>query len=123
LIARIRVADRYRGLMQVASTPPEQMALVEVLRVLADEKRLDMVRLLADGALHPAAEVAEHVGLPASTCSYHLGRLLAAGVTECWVDGTVRYPVLRAEALEGVVPGLVAAIVGDDRASAAPAAP
>ena len=88
-----------------------------MLRVLADETRLEIVRLLADGALHPAGEVAEHVGLPASTCSYHLGRLLAAGVTECWVDGNVRYAVLRREALDGAVPGLVAAIVQGDRTS------
>ncbi|MFF4776659.1 ArsR/SmtB family transcription factor [Microtetraspora fusca] len=57
------------------------------MRALGDPVRLEIVRLLADGKLRSTGQVAEHVGLPSSTCSYHLKQLLAAGVNECRAEG------------------------------------
>jgi hypothetical protein len=47
------------------------------------------------------------VSLPASTCSYHLTKLLNAGITVCRADGTLRLPVLRREDLDNSFPGLL----------------
>jgi DNA-binding transcriptional ArsR family regulator len=86
------------------------LELPEVLRVLGDATRLEIVRLLSDGRVRTSGEVAEHVGLPASTCSYHMKQLLDAGVTECRIDGTTRYPILRRAVLDEQLPGLLALI-------------
>jgi DNA-binding transcriptional ArsR family regulator len=82
-------------------------ALPAVLSVLADASRLELVAILSDGELRSTGALAEQVGLPASTCSYHLTKLLDAGITWCRVEGTHRYPVLRTAELEKTYPGLL----------------
>jgi len=52
-----------------------------------------------------SGQIAEHVDLPGSTCSYHLKQLVTTGITECWSEGTARYPVLRRKALDERFPG------------------
>ncbi|MCO5972989.1 MULTISPECIES: ArsR/SmtB family transcription factor [Actinoallomurus] len=100
-------------------TPPApELHLATVMRTLGDPVRLEIVRLLADGKLRSTGQVAEHVGLPPSTCSYHLKQLLGAGVNECRAEGTSRYPVLRREALDQRFPGLIDAILADGPAQA-----
>ena len=86
------------------------LELPEILRVLGDPTRLEIVRLLSDGRVRTSGEVAEHVRLPASTCSYHMKQLLDAGVTECRIDGTTRYPILRRAVLDEQLPGLLSLI-------------
>ncbi|MET8002601.1 ArsR/SmtB family transcription factor [Nonomuraea glycinis] len=81
--------------------------LAKVFAVLGDESRMAIVRLLLDGQLRTASEIAEQVALPASTCSYHLTKLLNAGITVCKADGTLRLPVLRREDLDNSFPGLL----------------
>ncbi|MFI5775106.1 ArsR/SmtB family transcription factor [Streptomyces sp. NPDC051658] len=95
------------------SPPAPELHLATVMRALGDPARLEIVRLLADGVLRSTGQVAEHVGLPSSTCSYHLKQLLAAGVNECQAEGTNRYPVLRREALDRRFPGLINAVLAD----------
>lgn len=86
------------------------LQLARVMRALGDPARLSIAKLLADGRRRTSGEIAAAVGMPLSTCSYHLSQLLAAGVTECFTQGTARYPTLRRDALDATFPGLVALI-------------
>jgi DNA-binding transcriptional ArsR family regulator len=89
------------------STPVPLPELPRLLAVLGDDSRLAIVRLLLDGELRTAGQIAEQVALPASTCSYHLSKLLNAGVTVCQYEGTFRYPVLRRAEFERRFPGML----------------
>jgi DNA-binding transcriptional ArsR family regulator len=82
-------------------------SLAKVFDALSDESRLAIVQLLLDGELRTAGQIAESVSLPASTCSYHLSKLLNAGITVCRVEGTHRFPVLRRAELNDHFPGLL----------------
>ncbi|MQY40890.1 hypothetical protein SRB17_89230 [Streptomyces sp. RB17] len=92
------------------STPLPLPSLDKVFAALGDESRLAIVRLLLDGRPRTAGEIAAQVSLPASTCSYHLTKLLNASITVCVADGTLRQPILRREALADRLPGLLALI-------------
>ncbi|MHA3022327.1 ArsR/SmtB family transcription factor [Mycobacterium sp. BMJ-28] len=83
------------------------------MRTLGEPARLQIVALLADGSQRTSGEIAQLVGLPASTCSYHLKQLVASGITECWSVGTARYPTLRREALEERFPGLLHVVLAE----------
>ncbi|WP_236792052.1 helix-turn-helix transcriptional regulator [Amycolatopsis sp. GM8] len=89
------------------SSPVPFPSLGKVFDVLSDDSRLAIVRLLLDGELRTAGQIAELVELPASTCSYHLSKLLSAGITVCQTEGTHRLPVLRRAELEEHFPGLL----------------
>ncbi len=89
-------------------SPPMPLPdLARLFAVLGDESRLAVVRLLLDGELRTAGQIAEQVSLPASTCSYHLTKLLNAGVTTCQAEGAYRFPVLRRAELEREFPGVL----------------
>ena len=47
------------------------------------------------------------MGLPVSTCSYHLRLLREAGVTRTRAEGTQRFISLRRDDLEDRFPGLI----------------
>jgi DNA-binding transcriptional ArsR family regulator len=81
--------------------------LATIMRTLGDPVRLDIVRLLADGRPRGCGEIADTLGLPASTSSYHLRLLREAGVTRTRAEGTARVISLRREDLEERFPGLV----------------
>jgi DNA-binding transcriptional ArsR family regulator len=89
------------------STPMPIPSLAKLFDVLGDESRLAVVQLLLDGQLRTAGQIAESVSLPASTCSYHLSKLLSVGITVCRVEGTHRFPVLRRAELDDRFPGLL----------------
>jgi len=107
-------AKRARG------NPSPELDLAAVMRVLGDPVRLEIVRLLTDGRLRTSGQIAEHVNLPASTCSYHLKQLVTTGITECWSERTARYPVLRRKALDDRFPGLFTAVLADYQPTAHP---
>jgi DNA-binding transcriptional ArsR family regulator len=107
-------AKRARG------NPSPELDLAAVMRALGDPVRLEIVRLLTDGRLRTSGQIAEHVNLPASTCSYHLKQLVTAGITECWSERTARYPVLRRKALDDRFPGLFTAVLADYQPTAHP---
>ena len=92
------------------SVPMPLPDLARLFAVLGDESRLAVVRLLLDGELRTAGQIASLVSLPTSTCSYHLTKLLNAGVTVCQADGAYRFPVLRRDELERQFPGVLALI-------------
>jgi DNA-binding transcriptional ArsR family regulator len=81
--------------------------LATIMRTLGDPVRLEIVRLVADGAEHTCGELSAQVGIPASTSSYHLKLLREAGVTRTRADGTLRLISLRRDDLESRFPGLV----------------
>jgi DNA-binding transcriptional ArsR family regulator len=81
--------------------------LATIMRTLGDPLRLDIVRLLADDRELPCGELADLLGLPDSTSSYHLRLLREAGVTRTRAVGTQRLISLRRDDLEARFPGLV----------------
>jgi DNA-binding transcriptional ArsR family regulator len=89
------------------SAPVPLPGLAKVFDALSDESRLAIVQLLLDGELRTAGQIAESVSLPASTCSYHLSKLLGIGITVCRMEGTHRFPVLRRAELDERFPGLL----------------
>ena len=85
--------------------------LATVLRTTGDPLRLAIVRLLDDEGELTCGEITERIGLPTSTCSYHLRLLREAGVTRSTPAGTERRITLRTADLESRFPGLVAVLV------------
>jgi DNA-binding transcriptional ArsR family regulator len=81
--------------------------LATIMRTLGDPVRLDIVRLLSDDEPRVCNDISELMGLPNSTCSYHLRLLREAGVTRARAQGTQRLVTLRREDLETRFPGLV----------------
>jgi DNA-binding transcriptional ArsR family regulator len=80
--------------------------LATILRTVGDPVRLAIVRLLHEGE-RTCGEVAEPLGMPYSTASYHLRLLREAGVTQTRRKGTQAWVSLRVEDLESRFPGLV----------------
>ena len=74
-------------------------------------KRLDAAEPRDDEGELTCGEISERIGLPTSTCSYHLRLLREAGVTRSTPAGTERRITLRAADLESRFPGLVAVLV------------
>ena len=90
-----------------------ELDLPTILRTVGDPVRLKIVRTLADGTEHNCTQVQDAVGLPASTCSYHLRLLREAGVTRTRADGTLRRMSLRQDDLEERFPGLLDVLIGN----------
>jgi DNA-binding transcriptional ArsR family regulator len=81
--------------------------LATIMRTVGDPVRLDVVRLLGDGREWSCTQLADAVGIPASTSSYHLRLLREAGVTRTRADGVHRLISLRRDDIEERFPGLV----------------
>jgi DNA-binding transcriptional ArsR family regulator len=85
----------------------ESLDLATIMRTLGDASRLEIVRLLADGQTRMCNDISGEIGLPNSTCSYHLRLLREAGITRARSAGTQRLISLRREDLDARFPGLV----------------
>jgi DNA-binding transcriptional ArsR family regulator len=81
--------------------------LATIMRTLGDPLRLDIVRLLSDDVARPCGDVSDSLGLPVSTCSYHLRLMREAGITRTRAVGTQRLISLRRDDLDARFPGLV----------------
>ena len=92
---------------KIAHPAPSALDLATIMRTVGDPLRLYIVRLLADDRPRPCSEVSSAMGLPVSTCSYHLRLLREAGVTRTRAEGTQRFISLRRDDLEERFPGLV----------------
>ena len=92
---------------KIAHPDVSALNLATIMHAVGDPLRLDIVRLLADDRPRPCSEVSNAMGLPVSTCSYHLRLLREAGVTRTRAEGTQRFISLRRDDLEGRFPGLV----------------
>jgi DNA-binding transcriptional ArsR family regulator len=87
--------------------PTSALELATIMRTLGDPLRLDVVRLLADGRPRSCGDIADDLGLPASTGSYHFRLLREAGITRTRPEGTQRIISLRRDDLEERFPGLI----------------
>jgi DNA-binding transcriptional ArsR family regulator len=65
----------------------------EQLSALGHPVRLQVLRFVVQGGAEgtAAGEIQSHVGLPASTLSHHLKRLVDAGLLTSHVEGTYHY--------------------------------
>ena len=110
----VRVAVQKRARPEPGARPEriphpdvEALDLATIMRTLGDPARLAIVRELADGREQPCSALQAHLGIPASTGSYHLRMLREAGVTRTRAEGTSRLISLRRDDLEARFPGLV----------------
>ena len=101
---------------KIAHPAPSALDLATTMRTVGDPLRLDIVRLLADDRPRPCSEVSSAMGLPVSTCSYHLRLLREAGLTRTRVAGTERHISLRRDDLDRLYPGLLDVLVAKPRA-------
>jgi DNA-binding transcriptional ArsR family regulator len=92
---------------KIAHPDVSALDLATIMHAVGDPLRLDIVRLLGDDRPRPCSEVSSAMGLPVSTCSYHLRLLREAGVTRTRAEGTQRFISLRRDDLEERFPGLV----------------
>jgi DNA-binding transcriptional ArsR family regulator len=92
---------------KIAHPAASALDLATIMHAVGDPLRLDIVRLLADDRPRPCSEVSGAMGLPVSTCSYHMRLLREAGVTRTRAEGTQRFTSLRRDDLEDRFPGLV----------------
>jgi DNA-binding transcriptional ArsR family regulator len=81
--------------------------LATIMRTLGDPARLQIVRTLADDRERMCNDISTLLGMPNSTCSYHLRLLREAGITRARAAGTQRLISLRRDDLEERFPGLV----------------
>jgi DNA-binding transcriptional ArsR family regulator len=92
---------------KIPHPPASALNLSTILRTVGDPVRLEIVRVLSDDRPRVCNELQDTLGLPASTCSYHLRLLREAGVTRTRAQGTLREISLRRDDLEDRFPGLV----------------
>jgi DNA-binding transcriptional ArsR family regulator len=91
------------------------VTLPQVLSALGDPVRLQVVRVLSDGAEHLRADFPHTVA--DSTLSHHMKTLREAGVVFSRPEGTRCYVSLRTE-LDDRFPGLLRAVLDADATSA-----
>jgi DNA-binding transcriptional ArsR family regulator len=92
---------------KIPHPPTSSLDLATIMRTVGDPIRLEIVRLLADDRPRPCNDLSGMLGVPNSTCSYHLRLLREAGVTRTRAEGTQRYISLRRDDLQERFPGLV----------------
>jgi DNA-binding transcriptional ArsR family regulator len=103
------------SLREIHHPATSELDLANILRTVGDPLRLAIVRELADGQERPCNQLQDALGLPASTCSYHLRLLREAGVTRTRAEGTERFTTLRRDDLEARFPGLVDVLLEAER--------
>jgi DNA-binding transcriptional ArsR family regulator len=101
-------------LREIRHPSTSELDLATILRTMGDPLRLAIVRALADDRERRCGEVQDLLGLPASTCSYHLRLLREAGVTRTRAEGTERYMSLRRDDLEDRFPGLLQVLLDSE---------
>jgi len=95
------------GRDKIPHPPASSLELATIMRTVGDPVRLEIVRMLAGEPALSCGDIAGALGLPDSTCSYHLRLLREAGVTRSRAAGTQRLISLRRDDLEQRFPGLV----------------
>ncbi|GAA2631504.1 ArsR/SmtB family transcription factor [Paractinoplanes durhamensis] len=92
------------------------VALVDVLRAVADPIRLRIVQTLADGRPHAKCGTHWNFGVHKSTMTHHFRTLREAGLTRTTVTGRTHTIELRRAELETRFPGLIDALATGDAA-------
>jgi DNA-binding transcriptional ArsR family regulator len=80
-------------------------AAVRALAALAQESRLEVFRLLVQAGPEglPAGEIAERLGIPASTLSFHVKALSHAGLVESRQESRFIYYSARFPAMNDLI--------------------
>ncbi len=101
----------------------ESTTAVSALGALAQESRLALFRLLVQvgPAGLPAGEIAEQLGIPAATLSFHLSQLKHAGLVVCRREGRSLIYSADYAAMNDLVGFLLESCCGGDAAACAPA--
>jgi DNA-binding transcriptional ArsR family regulator len=78
---------------------------VRALAALAQDSRLEVFRLLVQAGPEglPAGEIAERLGIPSSTLSFHVKTLAHAGLVESRQDGRFIHYSADFDAMNGLV--------------------
>jgi DNA-binding transcriptional ArsR family regulator len=92
---------------RISHPPTSSLDLATIMRTIGEPLRLQIVRLLAAEEPRACSDLSDALGLPPSTCSYHLRLLREAGVTRTRAEGTQRFISLRRDDLEERFPGLL----------------
>jgi predicted transcriptional regulator len=80
--------------------------LLSFFKLLADEKRLQIVGLLARQS-YPVEELAAITGLSSATVSHHLSRLVGSGLVTARVEGHYHVYTLNSQALRDMAQELL----------------
>jgi len=89
------------------------VALVDVLRAVADPIRLRIVQTLADGQQHAKCGTHWNFGVHKSTMTHHFRILRQAGLTRTTVAGRTHAIELRRDELDARFPGLIDALIAE----------
>jgi DNA-binding transcriptional ArsR family regulator len=100
------------ALRDIRHPATEDIELANLLGAVGDPVRLALIRLLDEHGELTCGQVSAELGLPVSTCSYHLRLLREAGATRTRPVGTTRHMSLRRDDLESRFPGLVDVLTG-----------
>ena len=100
----------------------ESEKVVVALEALAQESRLGIFQLLVQAGLEglPAGRIAERMGLPAPTLSFHLSQLKLAGLIACRREGRSLIYSADFGAMNGLVGFLTKNCCGGNMAQCAP---
>jgi DNA-binding transcriptional ArsR family regulator len=104
------MSNNRRNVTDYPSPDLADVELVDVMRALSDPTRLEIVRVLADGAPHNKGTTDWGCDVQKPTMSHHFRILREAGVTRTLVDGRTHAIQLRREELDARFPGLLAAV-------------
>ncbi len=92
--------------MVVKSSKTATRDLVKVYRALGEPRRLEIVQLLATADELTCSDIAERLGLTASTLSHHLALLEQAGLLDVRKAGTFHLVRLRRDVLARYAPAV-----------------
>lgn len=90
--------------------PFTQDRLHEVLRVLADKTKYDIIRMLRSETLY-AAQLAERTGLSSATISHHISQLTSLWLVSAVKDGTRVYYELNRDLLDAYLQKIKASLL------------
>jgi DNA-binding transcriptional ArsR family regulator len=92
---------------------PSTFALERIFHALSDPARLEIVRHLGGVAQATCGEL--EFGRPKSSMSHHFRILREAGLVSTHIAGTTHLNTLRRQELEARFPGLLDAVLKQDR--------
>jgi len=82
-------------------SPESIETVVPLLKLLANESRLRLIGIVADGE-HSVGSLAQRLGLTEATISHHLTKLSGAGLLTMRAEGTTHYYRLNPDALAAI---------------------
>jgi ArsR family transcriptional regulator len=103
LLEEPRPADARTRSVESDSNPDPLPPLIELFRMLADERRMRILRLLMEGDEYHVGALCKKLGQSQPAVSHHLAQLLSAGLIERRRQGKRNFYHLRPAKLEEVL--------------------